>query len=98
MASFSRRALPLLLLPATVRAQESIGTATLQPDGTLILRLRAQGHHGSALGDGVLRYPPGHPDHDMLIRHVGGLRPGETKPFPPLASPRPPLPPAPPPG
>lgn len=89
MAFIPRRLLPLLFLPLAARAQESIGTATLQPDGTLILRLRASGQ-GGALGDGTLRYPPGHADRDMLIRHVGGLRPGETKPFPPLASPRPP--------
>ncbi len=83
--------LALVLPPAALHAQQSIGTATLQQDGTLILRLRAQGPGGER-GDGVLRYPPGHPDRDALIRHVGGLAPGQTKPFPPMADPRPPAP------
>lgn len=86
----SRRFLPALVLAGgSAFAQASIGTATLQQDGTLILRLRAQGPEH---GDAVLRYPPGHPDRDALIRHAGGLAPGETKPFPPLVNPRPPAP------
>ncbi len=89
--SLPRRVLPLLLAGGAPLAQASIGTATLQQDGTLVLRLRAQGP-GSEHGDAVLRYPPGHPDRDALIRHVGGLQSGETKPFPPMADPRPPAP------
>lgn len=85
-----RRLLPLLILACVpARAQRDIGTATLQQDGTLVLRLRAQGPEHA---DGVLRYPPGHPERDALIRHAGGLAPGETKPLPPLADPRPPAP------
>lgn len=84
-------AVPILSGAGVALAQASIGTATLQQDGTLILRLRAQGPGGQA-GESVLRYPPGHPERDMLIRHVGGLAPGQSKPFPPLVDSRPPAP------
>ncbi len=38
------------------------------------------------LHDGFGRsvYPTGHPAHDSILRHLGGLRPpGESKPVPP---------------
>ncbi|MBI4913799.1 MAG: hypothetical protein HY823_13775 [Acidobacteria bacterium] len=59
----------------------TIGQATLAPDGTVILDLRAQG--SGALGDAQFRYPPGHPEREGVLRHLGGLAPGEVKPVPP---------------
>jgi len=75
-------------LPGAARAQpappapEPIGTARMEPDGTIILDLIAR--TGGAAGHGRLTYPPGHPDHAMVLRHLGGLRPGEVKPVPPF--------------
>jgi hypothetical protein len=59
-----------------------IGTARMAPDGTIILDLVARA--GGTVGQGRLSYPPGHTDHAMILRHLGGLRPGEVKPVPPF--------------
>jgi hypothetical protein len=63
-------------------AARSIGVATMEADGTIVLQLRAteDGVHG----EGYFRYAPGHKDYSMILGHVGGLRPGESKPVPPF--------------
>ncbi len=60
----------------------SIGVATMEADGTIVLQLRAEGP-GAALGDARLSYPRTHKDYDMVLKHVGGLKPGESKPVAP---------------
>lgn len=47
-----------------------------------MLQLRAEGP-GGAHGDGLFRYPCDHKDYAMVLKHVGGLKPGESKPVPP---------------
>jgi hypothetical protein len=32
----------------------------------------------------LLTYPPSHPQYREILEHVGGLKPGETKPCPPF--------------
>lgn len=66
-------------------APRSIGVATMSPDGTLVLDLRAQsdGGPGGATGDARLVYSPDHPDYRRLLDHIGPLRPGESRPVPP---------------
>jgi len=65
----------------------SIGAATLEADGTLRLRLRAEGP-GGIVGDGELVYAPDHPDYGSVRAHVEGdggvLRVGEPRPVPPF--------------
>lgn len=61
---------------------ESIGTATMQPDGVIILYLRAESP-GGIIGDGQIRYSPAHPKYQEVLLHLGGLHPGEIKPVPP---------------
>ena len=56
----------------------SIGVATMGPDGTIELRLRATGP-GGMVGEGFLTYPPSDPHYAEILRHLGGLKPGETK-------------------
>lgn len=63
-------------------APEPIGVATLRPDRTLVLQLRAAGP-GGARGDAQLEFPPTHPRYAELLKHVGALQPGESKPVPP---------------
>ena len=60
----------------------SIGAATMRPDGTIELRLRATGP-GGLVGDGFFTYPPSDPQYAEVLRHLGGLRPGESKSVPP---------------
>jgi hypothetical protein len=62
---------------------ESIGAATQEADGTIVLMLRAIGP--DAIGDALLRYPPTHPQYAMIKAHVGPIPPGKSvsvRPFP----------------
>jgi hypothetical protein len=59
-----------------------IGTARMEPDGTIVLMLVASGP-GGAIGQGLMRYPPNDPNYAAVLRHVGPLRPGEERPVPP---------------
>ncbi|MBP6628984.1 MAG: hypothetical protein KBG28_09720 [Kofleriaceae bacterium] len=62
----------------------SIGAATMQADGTLILQLRAEAEDGT-IGDALLTYRPDHPRYAAVLAHLGPLRPGATcmvKPWP----------------
>jgi hypothetical protein len=60
----------------------SIGSASMTGDGTIILDLRAEGP-GGLTGDARLVYPRGHQQYREILEHIGGLRPGESKPVPP---------------
>lgn len=62
--------------------EETIGTARMEEDGTIRLQLRATGD-GGLLGDAEFLYPPGHPQYDSILQHVGGLQAGQEKPVPP---------------
>ena len=62
---------------AEMEQTQSIGTATMQQDRTIVLDLVASGP--GLLGDGRLTYSPRDPNHEAILRHLGGLRPGEVK-------------------
>jgi hypothetical protein len=74
-----------LALLGTIRLQEAkdkpefIGTASMWPDGTIQLQLRA-GDGSGTMGDALLTYPKNHPQYQMILDHLDGLRPGEQKP------------------
>lgn len=78
-----------MLGAASAAEPAAIGTATMAPDGTITLQLRAE-LPGGGIGEGVLVYPPNHPQYREILAHIGGLRPGETKPVPPWPDPPPP--------
>ena len=61
-----------------------IGVATMEADGTLVLRLRTA--EGCFTGEASLTYPPDHPDHRAVLAHVGGVRPGQSVPVRPWPS------------
>jgi hypothetical protein len=82
-----------LAMLATIRFREAaagdrpefIGTASMLPDGTIQLQLRAVNGSG-AMGDALMTYPKDHPEYQMILDHIDGLTPGEhkpVKPFPP---------------
>jgi hypothetical protein len=71
----------LLAGAPTLEGAPSIGVATMQQDGTIVLRLRAV--ERGVVGEARLIYPPGHSQYQMILHHVGGLTRGETKPVPP---------------
>ena len=57
------------------------GTAAMLDDGTVSLHLR-QTSDGKAVND-TLVYKVGDHAYDNVVRHLGGLRPGETREFGP---------------
>jgi hypothetical protein len=86
----------LPLLPAELSGL--IGSAEMERDGTIRLHLRAppfpappEGLRPSVpwprpeetIGYGEIELAPGDPSYEDLLRHLGGLRPGQSKPVPP---------------
>jgi hypothetical protein len=63
-------------------APASIGSATMETDGTIVLHLRAESP--GAVGDGLLRYPPSDQRYRTVRDHLPGLRPGRTVPVAPF--------------
>lgn len=58
-------------------AEATIGVATMEADGTIVLQLRAEGP--GMVGDAQFRYPPAHPQYAAVLAHLGGLVAGEQK-------------------
>lgn len=56
----------------------SIGSARMNEDGTLILSLRPEAVGGRE-GDVRMALPPNHEKYDAYMKHLGGMRPGESK-------------------
>jgi hypothetical protein len=63
-------------------AAPSIGVATMEADGTIVLQLRAEGP-GRTVGHALFRYPTTHAQYQSTLKHLGGLKPGEGKLVPP---------------
>lgn len=61
---------------AAGRRSRTIGMATMQPDGTIVLYLRAEDGQGTT-GDAQFTYPPNHQDYRNIKDHLGGIRPGD---------------------
>ena len=59
----------------------SIGVATMATDGTITLRVRSL--PPGPIGEGMLEYPPSHPQYRDILKHLGGLAPGESESVPP---------------
>jgi hypothetical protein len=60
-------------------SKQSIGVASMEKDGTIVLQLRAELDGGANLGEGYFRYPPTDAEYQKILKHVGGLKPGESK-------------------
>jgi hypothetical protein len=70
--------------PSTSDARASMpytGTAVMQEDGVLSLHLRLTSD-GKEIDD-TLTYKTTDRGYDNVLRHLGGLNPGESKPFSP---------------
>jgi len=64
--------------------QETIGSATMERDGTITLHLSVDDPN-AGIGDGVITYRRSDPDYDYVLDHIGNLKPGENvavRPFP----------------
>ena len=67
------------------RAPTSVGVAKLHEDETLEVLLRASDENAKEkrLGDAMFFYKKDQKEYQDIINHVGGLKPGESKPIPP---------------
>lgn len=54
----------------------------MEDGGEIVLRLRATDGEGR-VGEGQFRYARGTPDCEEVLRHAGGLEPGQSKPVQP---------------
>ena len=70
------------LFACTHSAPNYVGVATMANDRTITLQLRSDSPDGS-VAEGLFTYKPGDPGYDDVLRHIGGLKPGEEKPVPP---------------
>src|SRR5262245_10486893 len=84
----------LVAFPATAIAGEdpaaggSVGVATMLNNGTILIGVGGNGPGERA--QAVLEIHPGDTNYQMIVDHVGGLKPGETKSIPPWPDPPPP--------
>lgn len=76
----------LAALPAAAIAAEnqgapqSVGVARMLADGTILVGV---GGDDPGRAQAVLEMHPGDTNYQMMIDHLGGLKPGETKSIPP---------------
>lgn len=54
----------------------------MNADESIDLMLSAEGP-GEILGDSFQKLKKGDKDYEAVLRHIGGLKPGESKPVPP---------------
>jgi hypothetical protein len=57
----------------------------MDADGTLRLMFRSE--EPSGIAEALRVVPPGSPDYAKFLKHLGGLKPGESKPIPPFPAP-----------
>jgi hypothetical protein len=60
---------------------DSVGRATMSADGTIMLALRSL--WPDPIAESQLVYPPDDPQYEEIKHHLGGIKPGESKPVPP---------------
>lgn len=68
-------------------AAQSIGMARMLADGTILIGVATGGSGDRA--QAVLELKPGDTQYQPVLDHIGGLKPGETKPIPPWPEPAP---------
>jgi hypothetical protein len=69
--------------PASAKDCGFFGVATMQPDGTIRMRFRAPLPDCAGFAEGVTEYKLDSPYYQEVLRHIGGLRSGESKDVPP---------------
>jgi hypothetical protein len=63
------------------RSGDIIGSVVMRSDRSLSMRLRSVQCDGT-LAEGILDIKPAEGNYQLVIDHVGGLQPNETKPVP----------------
>ena len=74
-------ALPAVAIAAENQAApQSVGVARMLTDGTILVGV---GGDEPGRAQAVLEMHPGDTNYQMMLDHLGGLKPGETKSIPP---------------
>jgi hypothetical protein len=60
---------------------DSVGRAKMSGDGTITLQLRSL--WPDPIAESQLVFAPDDPQYDEIKHHLGGIKPGESKPVPP---------------
>jgi hypothetical protein len=63
----------------------TIGSAFMQDDGTLEMSLRAVAADGT-IGEAMMVVAPKDARYADMVKHLGGIKPGQGKPIPPFPS------------
>ncbi|WP_147451057.1 hypothetical protein [Corallococcus llansteffanensis] len=74
-------------MPEEPEPARPVGSAHLRPDGTLELRMRAEGP-GAVVGEALFILKPGDARYASVLEHLGPISPGgyaPVLPFPPGA-------------
>jgi hypothetical protein len=66
---------------APAKLVPSIGVASMESDGTIRMQLRSAGP--GPIGEASFTYTKKNPEYNKILKHIGGLKPGEYKPVPP---------------
>ena len=69
--------------PPARPAPENVGSAFMKPDGTLELSLRTETPDGT-IGEALLVVAKDDPRYAGMVKHLGGIRPGEGRTIPPF--------------
>jgi hypothetical protein len=64
---------------------KTIGSAYMQDDGTLEMSLRAVAADGT-IGEAMMVVAPQDTRYADMVKHLGGIKPGEGKAIPPFPS------------
>ena len=71
------------LSPPTRPQPADVGSAYMEADGTIEMRLRTEADDGT-VGEALLVIPPGDPRHAAMVKHLDGIKPGEGRPIKPF--------------
>lgn len=69
---------PLIAAEMAAPERKQIGSAWMERDGTVVLRLRMAA--GASVGDAEMRYAPGSADYERVRKHLPSLAPGTPVP------------------
>ena len=70
---------PVIMVELAAAEKRQIGDARMEPDGTIILRIRFE--QGSTVGDGEYRYISGTSGYEYVRAHLPHLKPGQNVPI-----------------
>jgi hypothetical protein len=74
-------------VPPGAEDPTSVGNAYMKPDGTLEMTFRTVGR-GGMIGEAYKVLKPDDPQYAAMVRHLGGIQPGEGRAIPPFAGPK----------